>query len=152
MILTTFTTIILLLKSWIFVPIYWFFWILYFGIGRYVTCRHCDFLGKTCPSWCMGIIGGKLFERSNKKDFCENGPWNLIVDVSFLVAANLVPYIMYAYYLYTFTLTNIDWILIVIYSALGFLTFLVHSRACKKCPISACPLSGTKKSKTSIKQ
>ena len=135
-------SILLVIQSWLFLPFYWLFWVLYFTVGRYFTCRHCDFLGKPCPSWCMGIIGGWLYKRTDKKDFLENGPWKaLFFDVAFLALANIYPYLVYGWILFQSGLNWLDWILLAIYSVLGFLTLYVHSRGCRKCPVEACPLS-----------
>ncbi len=65
-------TIMLFLKSWVLGIVYWIIWLFYIVVGRGVTCRHCDFLGKPCPTWMMGVIGGKLYKRSDKKHFREN--------------------------------------------------------------------------------
>ena len=57
-------SILLLLKNWWGLVLFWIFWILYLIVGRYVTCRHCDYLGKPCCSWCVGVVGEKLYKRS----------------------------------------------------------------------------------------
>jgi len=140
-------TILLLLKSWLFLIFFWILWILYAVVGRYVTCRHCDFLGKACPSWFMGIIGGKLYKRSDKKCFPEVGLWKMFVfDVSFLALATLLPIIVYIFSFFSVGLLISDWILFFIYGAVGLLTLGLHSKlGCSKCPINGCPLCGTKK-------
>lgn len=149
--LMSFGSFILIIKSWIFLAIFWIFWILYFTVGRYVTCRHCDYLGKACCSWCVGIIGGKLFKRSKKKSFPEAGIWKMLLfDVSFLALATLTPYFTYTIFFLNEGLLLIDWIYLGIYSILGIITLATHSKGCKKCPIDGCPLSGMhKKSKNS---
>ncbi len=147
-ILMSYATIILLLKSWMFIPIYWLFWGLYFVIGRYVTCRHCDYLGKACPSWCMGKIGGKLYKRSDKKNFAEAGLWKMVIfDVGFLGLANIFPLVVYFYYYFSEGLTVIDWFLISIYGLIGIIILLIHQKkGCAKCTLP-CPLSGVKHNK-----
>jgi len=140
-------TLVLALKSWLFLLIFWILWVLYAVVGRYVTCRHCDYLGKACPSWFMGIIGGKLYKRSDKKCFPEVGLWKMIVfDVSFLASATLLPIILYTVLLFSEGLLAIDWVLLIVYTIIGLITLTLHSAlGCKKCPITGCPMCGTKK-------
>ena len=145
-ILITFGSAIIILKYWLIVLVFWLFFGLYLVVGRYVTCRHCDFLGKPCCSWCVGIIGDKLYKRSQVKSFPEVGLWKMLIfDVLWLFLAILTPYLLYGYYLITEGLKMLDWILLGIYSIIGVLTLYVHSKGCKKCPISGCPLSGKRK-------
>ena len=139
-------TISLLIMNWGYVLLFWVFWILYAVVGRYVTCRHCDFLGKPCPSWFMGIIGGKLYKRSEKKCFPEAGIWKMIIfDVSFLVGATLLPIIIYILSFLTKGFLMTDAIIIFIYGIVGLITLSIHSKfGCSKCPIEQCPLCGKK--------
>ncbi|MHA1356846.1 MAG: hypothetical protein ACTSRC_01920 [Candidatus Helarchaeota archaeon] len=141
-----YSTIILILKTaWLFLIIFWVMFALYMTLGRYTTCRHCDYLGKACPSWCMGIIGAKLYTRSEKENFCKEGfliPF--LTDLLFLIIAFACPII--AYLLIWEFLLVIDWILLILYVGLLFVVLGVHSlTGCKKCPIEECPLNGKKK-------
>ncbi|TFF89628.1 MAG: hypothetical protein EU548_07155 [Promethearchaeota archaeon] len=146
LILMIYATIILLLKSWFSLLLYWAFWGLYFTVGRYVTCRHCDFLGRACCSWCVGIIGDKLYKRSNAKSFPEVGLWKMLLfDVSFLLLANIHPIIIYGISFLLNGIILIDLILLSIYALLGIITLSIHDQGCKKCPIKGCPLSRSKK-------
>jgi hypothetical protein len=139
--LMIFAKIIISMKNWLFLPLYWFIWIIDFVVGRYVTCRHCEFLGQPCPTWCMGIIGGKLYKRSNKKSFTEIGLWKFFVfDVLFIFLAIIFPYIVYVYSFIIKGSVLIDWMLLIIYSIIVIVTLKMHSSSCKKCPIEGCPL------------
>ena len=141
--LVIYGSVILLLKNWLGAIIFWIFWFLYLIVGRYVTCRHCDYLGKACCSWCVGIVGGKLYKRSKLRSFPEAGLWKMLVfDVLWIALATITPYFVYAYYYLVEGLTVIDWILLGIYSLIGLITLWIHSRGCKKCPITGCPMSG----------
>ena len=144
--LLVYGSIIILLKNWFGLIIFWIFWVLYLVVGRYVTCRHCDYLGKACCSWCVGIVGGKLYKRSKLRSFPEAGLWKMLIfDVLWLALATITPYVLYAYYFFTEGLPLIDWILLGIYTVIGFITLGIHNRGCKKCPITGCPLSGQRK-------
>jgi len=147
--LMSLATYMILVKSWIFLLIYWVNWILFFTVGRYFSCRHCDFHGKACPSWCMGIIGGKLYKRSNKKNFCEDGGLlkAILFDITFLMLGIFFPYLIYMYYSLTDVLTLVDWVLLGIYSLLVVFTLGIHHKGCKKCPNDECLMSGTRKKK-----
>jgi len=148
LILMGLATYMILVKSWILLIIYWLVWVLYFTVGRYVTCRHCDFLGKACCSWCMGIIGGKLYKRSDKKNFVENGMWKVFLfALSFLFAALIFPIVYYFYILFTDSLSVVDWTLLIIYFIMFIITLAIHqSFGCNKCSIVECPFCRAKKS------
>jgi len=140
------STFMLVLKAlWIYLVLYYLCWGLYIIVGRYVTCRHCDFLGKPCPSWCMGIIAGKLYKRSNKPNFCADGGFltALLFDISFLLIAVLIPLIAYVLEALTGILQPLEWVLLAIYLIVALLMIITHSlTGCKKCPIADCPMSG----------
>lgn len=141
-------TYIILAKSWVLLIIYWLVWILYFTVGRYVTCRHCDFLGKACSSWCLGIIGGKLYRRSDKKNFAENGMWKVyLFSLSFLFTVWIFPIVYYFYILFTDGLSVVDWALLIIYFIMFIISAIRLLSGCKKCPIVKCPFNRAKKSK-----
>jgi hypothetical protein len=149
-ILVILAIIMIIIKSWIMLVFYWVFWLLYITVGRYVSCRHCDFLGKPCPSWGMGIIGAKFFKRSEKKNFLEGGGlWKMMLfDISFLALSNLMPIYLYLYLLFVEGLTIIDWGLLILYSIMVIITLGLHQKTgCNKCPTDACPLSGLRKKK-----
>jgi len=149
-ILVILAIIMIIIKSWIMLVLYCVFWIFYITLGRYVSCRHCDFLGKPCPSWNMGIIGAKLFKRSEKKNIFERGGfWKMLLfDISFLALTNLMPIYLYIYLLLIQGLTIIDWGLLIFYSLLVVITLAVHQKTgCDKCPTESCPLSGSCKKK-----
>lgn len=133
-------TFILFLKSWLFIVLYWLIWVLIIIVGRTLVCRHCDFLGKPCPTWCMGLIGSKLYKRSNKKDFTEIKIWKFWLDVVFIALVLLFPLIVDIYYLFSEGLSLFDWMCVVIYFIVGMITFLVHTMGCKKCTVKGCPL------------
>ena len=138
--LMSFATIIILMKNWLFLHIYWFIWIIDFVVGRYITCRHCEFLGKPCPTWCMGIIGSKLYKRS------EIGLWKFFVfDVLLIFLAIIFRYIVYVYSFIIEGRVLIDWIFLIIYSIIVIITLKMHSTSCKKCPMEGCPLKKTSK-------
>jgi len=141
-----FSTYMLLIKSWIFVIIYWIAWGLYFTVGRYVSCRHCEFYGKPCTSWCMGLIGGKLYKRSEKKHIFEDKGMlkMMFFDVSFFVIAALLPVIVYIYYFFISGLSLIDLILLTIYGLIAIVVFLLHQIGCNKCPLKQCPMNKSK--------
>ncbi len=142
-----FSLFILITKmAWVFLGIWVTMLLLYIFVGRYVTCRHCDFLGKPCPSWCMGIIGGFLYKRSEKKNFCEDGILNLVLfDISFLIVAMLIPIIVYVIQLVSFGLLLVDWTIFSIYIVLVLVALGTHSiKGCRKCPIEDCPLASKK--------
>ena len=149
LILMGLATYMILVKSWILMIIYWLVWVLYFTVGRYVTCRHCDFLGKACCSWCLGIIGGKLYKRSDKKNFAENGMWKVFLfALSFLFTVMLFPIVYYFYILFTDSLSVVDWALLIIYFIMVLIMNAIHMFfGCKKCPIVECLLNRAKKSK-----
>ena len=150
--LLVYGSIIILLKSWIFLIAFWIFWLLYLVVGRYVTCRHCDYLGKACCSWCVGIVGGKLYKRSKLQSFPEAGLWKMLVfDVLWLALATLTPYFLYGYYFLIDGLQLIDWTLLAIYSIVGAIMLWIHNRGCKKCPITGCPMNGQRKKKNVLK-
>ncbi|HUY01152.1 MAG TPA: hypothetical protein VMV49_16450 [Candidatus Deferrimicrobium sp.] len=142
-----FATFILAIKSWIFLVVFWVFILLYIVVGRYVTCRHCDYLGKPCPSWCMGIIGAKLYKRSEKENFCKEGfliPF--LCDILVLIIAVAIPIMTYLIELWTVGLRLVDWIILIIYIVIIGVTLVMHSiTGCKKCTIKDCPLSGNRK-------
>ncbi|NVM52899.1 MAG: hypothetical protein HWN66_04290 [Candidatus Helarchaeota archaeon] len=147
-ILIGFSIYILITKfAWIYLIIWVGALLLYMTCGRYVTCRHCDYLGKPCPSWCMGIIGAKLgFKRSEKKSFCEEGILNLVLfDISFLIIAMIIPIIVYVVQLVTIGLLIFDWVMLIIYIVLVITALVVHNvSGCRKCSIDCCPLSPKK--------
>ncbi|MDD1776602.1 MAG: hypothetical protein LUQ65_00410 [Candidatus Helarchaeota archaeon] len=149
LILIGFSIFMLALKAfWVFLGLYILCWGLYIVVGRYVTCRHCDFLGKACPSWCMGILGGKLYKRSTKRNFCVEGGFihAVLLDISFLIIAVSIPIIAYIVQLLTIGLLTLDYILLAVYLILALLTLIMHSlTGCKKCPIADCPMSGNHK-------
>ena len=149
LILIGFSIVILAMKFlWVFLGLYVLCWGLYIIVGRYVTCRHCDFLGKPCPSWCMGILGGKLYKRSNKRNFCVEGGfiYAVLFDISFLIIAVFIPIIAYITELFTVGLLALDYVFLAIYLILALLTVIMHSlTGCKKCQISECPMSGSHK-------
>lgn len=141
----SFSTVLLILKSaWLFLALFWVVFVGgYMVLGRYVTCRHCDFLGKPCPSWMMGIIGGKMFSRSDKKNFCVDGGFikAALLDMSFLILAVLLPLLAYI----LAGIQPFDWVLLGLYLILVLALLIVHSlTGCKKCPIADCPLCGQK--------
>ena len=137
---------LVLKAAWLYLGIWIAMVLLYIFLGRYVTCRHCDYLGKPCPSWCMGIIGGLLYKRSEKKNFCEDGILNLFLfDVLFLIIAMLLPIIVYVIQLMTIGLLTLDWFLFSIYIILVLVTLGTHSlTGCRKCPIEDCPMASKK--------
>ncbi|MHA1263669.1 MAG: hypothetical protein ACTSRS_00385 [Candidatus Helarchaeota archaeon] len=142
-------SVMLILKAfWLFLALFWIDFILGFMIiGRYVTCRHCDYLGKPCPSWCMGIIGKWLgFQRSAKKNFCEDGGilFAVLFDISFLIIAMGLPIIAYSIEAFVKGLGIVDYLLLILYIGLVFATLGIHSlTGCRKCDID-CPLRGKK--------
>jgi len=133
-------TFILLLKSLLFLLFYWLIWAIIIVVGRAFVCRHCDFLGKPCPTWCMGIIGSKLYTRSNKKDFTEIKIWKFWFDVGCIALVLLFPLFVYIYYFFSEGLSVLDWMLVSIYFIAGIITFLYHTMGCKKCTVKGCPL------------
>jgi len=139
-----YSTVILLLYNWIFLVIYWIFWGLYMTLGRYVTCRHCEYYGKACPSWCMGLIGAKLFKRSEKENFCQDGfAIPFVFDVLFLIIALMIPLIMFLYVFLVQGLNLVDWTLLIINIVISVLMIGTHMQTgCKKCNITDCPMSG----------
>lgn len=144
LLLIIYASIIIIMISWINLIIYWIFWALYLIIGRYVTCRHCDFLGKACNSWCVGIIGGKLYKRSDKACFPDAGIWKMFFfDVSFILIAVLYPFFVYGFILLGFGFNLFYILLISIYAFLAGAVLITHDKGCKKCPIEKCPLSKT---------
>ena len=140
-------TIIILWRSTypvIYLPLYYVAWVFYFTVGSYYTCRHCDFLGKPCPSWNKGIIAGVLFKRTDKKTFMEIPRWQFILlDVLPLLLALFSPYIPFAIIFIDpiRRMTLIDNILLPVYFVLEIAVIALHSMGCRKCPISECPLS-----------
>ena len=138
------TAMLIIRASWLFLIIFWVMIILYMTVGRYTTCRHCEYLGKPCPSWCMGIIGAKLYTRSEKENFCKDGfliPF--LTDILFLIIAFACPLI--AYLLNWDFLLLTDWVFIVVYIVILLGVLGLHSLAgCKNCPIEDCPLSRKK--------
>ena len=147
-ILWAFGTYILAIKCWIMLIVFWIFWALYFTIGRYMTCRHCDFLGKPCPSWNVGILAKMMgMKRSEKKNFYEEGNLKLILfDVSFLLLAILVPYIKYVYDFFLYGVGTFDLVLLIIYSTIVVIVLLLHSQlGCKKCPLDGCLMNPKRK-------
>ena len=140
-VLLVYATFMLVIKaSWLFLALFWVMILLYMTVGRYTTCRHCDFLGKACPSWCMGIIGAKLYKRSEKENFCKDGfliPF--LTDVLFLFIGFACPIIAY----FIAGLLLFDWMILIIYIVLLVATLGVHWLAgCRKCPIKDCPMAG----------
>ncbi len=131
---------LILLKSWTLIFIYWFNWIIVIIVGRYLACRHCDFLGEKCPSWCMGVIGGLLYKRSEKKDFTETKKWKFFLDVFLIAFAIIFPLIVYLFYFLIEGLLLFEWILVIIYLMMAIIVFLIHSRSCKKCTVKGCPI------------
>lgn len=149
-ILVILAIIMIIIKIWLMLVLYCVFWILFITVGRYVSCRHCDFLGKPCPSWGMGIIGAKFFQRSEKKNIFERGGlWKMLLfDISFLALANLMPIYLYIYLLFIQGLTIIDWGLLIFYSLMVVITLAIHqTTGCNKCPTEPCPLSRSRKKK-----
>jgi hypothetical protein len=148
-ILVGFSTFMLVIKAqWVLLILYYVCWGLYIVVGRYVTCRHCDYLGKACPSWCMGILGGKLYKRSAKRNFCVEGGfiYGVLFDISFLLIAVFIPVFAYLVQALQGGLVAVDYVLLVIYIILALLTVILHSlTGCKKCPIADCPMSGNHK-------
>jgi hypothetical protein len=133
-------TFILLLKSWLFVIGYWLIWVVIIVVGRALVCKHCDYLGKACPTWCMGIIGSKLYKRSDKKDFTEIKIWRFWLDVAFITFAMLFPLIVYIYYIISEGILLLDITLAIIYLIVGIITLVIHTMGCKKCTVKGCPL------------
>ena len=91
----------------------------------------------------MGIIGAKLYKRSEKANFLEGGGLLklILLDVSFLVFACLTPIILYVYLLVVVRFNLIDLMLLIIYSVMLIITLQVHEKlGCNKCPIHACPM------------
>ena len=142
-------TIIILTRTTyplIYLPLYYLAWIFYYTVGGYYTCRHCDFLGKPCPTWNKGIIAGKLFKRTDKKTFMEIARWQFILfDVFPLILALFSPYIPFAIIFIDpiRKMTLIDNILLPLYFVLEITAIALHSMGCKKCTISECPLNKT---------
>jgi hypothetical protein len=140
-------TIIILNKvkyTWFYLPLYWLFWGLFFIVGGYFSCRHCNFLGKRCPTWNRGIIAGKLFKRSDKKSFMDNPKWQFILlNWSFFAVAMFAPYSVFLIALMdpVKNLTIIDDILFFLYLAVDLITIYLHSKGCKKCTMYDCPLN-----------
>ncbi|TFG05108.1 MAG: hypothetical protein EU539_09765 [Promethearchaeota archaeon] len=130
----------LIRKNWIFFFIYWLLWFIVIILGRYLVCRHCNFLGKPCPTWCFGIIGGFLYKRSNKKDFTEIRKSQFFLDVFLIAMALIFPILVYLYLFLTEGLLIFDLFLAIIYFVIGLVVFLFHSKCCTKCPIKGCPL------------
>jgi len=145
--LITVGTIIILFRStypFIYLPLYFFAWIFYYTVGGYYTCRHCDFLGKPCPSWNKGVIAGKLFKRTDKKNFMELPRWQFILfDIVPLLLALFSPYLPFAIIFIdpVRRMTLIDNILLPLYAVLEITAIALHSMGCRKCSISECPLS-----------
>jgi len=135
-------TFMLLLKSWLFVIGYWLIWVILIVVGRALICKHCDFLGEKCVSWCMGILGGMLYKRSDKKDFTEIKKWGFFLDVSLIALAMVFPIIVYGYFFFSEGLSIIDWIFVIVYFIIGISTFKIHSNGCNKCTVVGCPLGG----------
>jgi hypothetical protein len=133
-------TYMLSVKSWMFVAIYWAIWILFFSLGRFMVCRHCDYIGRPCPTLCMGMLAGRLFTRSDKKDFTEIRMWTFFLDVSFIVSAMVFPIIVYGCLFFHEGLTAVDRSLSAVYLVIGILVLVFHSRACKRCEAGGCPL------------
>jgi hypothetical protein len=133
-------TFMLLLKSWLFLIGYWLIWAIMIIVGRALVCRHCNFLGKKCPTWCMGLIGSKLYKRSDKKDFTEIKIWKFWFDVALIAFAMLFPFIIYVYYIISEGLLLLDILLAIIYLIVGIITMLIHTMGCKKCTVNGCPL------------
>ena len=140
-------TVIILYRAinWmLYLPLYFLFWALYFTVGGYFSCRHCDNLGKPCPSWNKGIIAGKLFKRSDKKSFMEIPRWQFILlDGLFFIIAMFAPYSVFLIALMdpVKNLTIIDDILFFLYLAVDLITIYLHSKGCKKCTMYDCPLN-----------
>jgi len=145
--LITIGTVIILYRAinWmLYLPLYFLFWILFFLIGSFFACRHCDFLGKPCPTWYRGVIAGKLFKRSDKKTFMENPKWQFIfLNWSFFGIAMFAPYLVFLIALVdpVKNLNFIDDILFFLYLAVDLITIYLHSKGCKKCTINDCPLN-----------
>lgn len=96
----------------------------------------------------MGILGGKLYKRSNKRNFCVEGGFipAVLFDISFLIIAVFIPIIAYIVQLLTVGLLALDYVLLTVYLILALLTLIMHSlTGCKKCPIADCPMSGNNK-------
>ena len=154
LVLIVYTSFILLIKNWIFLIIYIIFWLIYIIIGRYVTCRHCDYLGKPCPSWNMGLIAAKIYTRSDKKNFAEAGIWKLfILDIVPLMLAHILPIFIYFFpFFISLGLNILDWILISLYMILLGITLYIHqTKGCSKCNIEGCPLGSFHKKKKADK-
>jgi hypothetical protein len=130
----------MILKSWILILIYWFNWVVVFIVGRYLVCRHCNFLGEKCPSWCLGIIGSLLYKRSDKKDFTETKKCKFFLDVFLIAFAIIFPLIVYIFYFLIEGLILFEWILVIIYFLVGIGVFFIHSRSCTKCTVKGCPI------------
>jgi fumarate reductase subunit D len=93
----------------------------------------------------MGIIAGKLYKRSNKPNFCADGGFltALLLDISFLLVAVLIPLIAYVLEALTGVLQPLEWVLLAIYLIVALLMIITHSLiGCKKCSITDCPMSG----------
>lgn len=144
--LITLGTIIILYRAiyWVYyLPLYWLFWGLFFTVGGYFTCRHCDFLGEPCPTWYRGVIAGKLFKRSDKKSFMDNPKWQFFLfNGSFFIIAMFAPYLTFVIALIDpiKNITFIDDILFFIYLVVDIITIILHSKGCKRCTNSECPL------------
>jgi len=146
--LWVFGTYMLAIKCWRPLLAFWVFWVLYFTIGRYMTCRHCDFLGRPCPSWNMGILAAKMgMKRSEKKNFYEDGNLKLILlDVLFMLLAIFIPYIKYIYDFFTIGVFAFDVVLLIIYTAIVGMVLLLHLQlGCKKCPMEGCLMNPKRK-------
>ncbi len=138
--LILFGSILLFLKNIWLLLAYWGLWGVVIIVGRGLACRHCDLLGKACPTWGFGIIGGLLYSRSDKKDFTEIRIWKFYLDVVFIAIAMLFPVFVYLSFLFIGQNFIFNLMGALIYLILGLLTFIVHSYSCKKCPIPGCPL------------
>jgi hypothetical protein len=145
--LITVGTIIIIWRSTypvIYLPLYFLAWIFYYTVGGYYTCRHCDFLGKPCPSWNKGVLAGKLYKRTDKKTFMEIPRWQFILlNIFPLVLALFSPYIPFAIIFLDplRSMSLVDNILLPLYAALEIAVIALHSMGCRKCTISECPLS-----------
>ncbi len=145
--LITLGTIIISLRTTypiIYLPMYFICWVFYFTVGSYFTCRHCDFLGKPCPSWNKGIIAGKIFKRSDKKNFMEIPQWQMFIfAIGPLMIGLFSPYIPFIIIFIdpVRKMAFTDNILLPLYVVLELIVIWLHSRGCKNCPISECPLN-----------
>ena len=133
---------ILINNSILYLILYIIFWVCYIIIGRYFTCRDCDFIGKLCPSWCMGIIAKFLYKRSERPHF--DAKKAMLYDVSFVLLVEFIPFIpLFINFIYNYS--NYNLLLLLFYTISVFSVLIVHSLfGCKKCPLEHCPMAKKK--------